>query len=183
MEIIGIEGERIRLVPLDREAHLENIVRWFNDPEVRKYLNHMLPISKEEEEKFFDQIRDSETDFVFAILDEKRNYIGITGIHELNWQNRSARTGMLIGEKSAWGKGYGTDVVKTRTRYIFEQLGLNRIKSETFVENGAMVKVFEKCGFTKVGVERQIRWRDGKWHDQIVWEMIYDDYLTIKENY
>ena len=34
----GWEGEKIRLVPLDRDKHLENAVRWFNDPEVTRWL-------------------------------------------------------------------------------------------------------------------------------------------------
>jgi hypothetical protein len=30
----GWEGEAVRLVPLERGAHLENALRWFNDPEI-----------------------------------------------------------------------------------------------------------------------------------------------------
>jgi hypothetical protein len=38
MDVIGIPGERIRLVPIGKEKHLDNFVRWFNDPEVIRYV-------------------------------------------------------------------------------------------------------------------------------------------------
>ena len=30
----GWEGEKVRLVPLDRDKHLDNALKWFNDPDI-----------------------------------------------------------------------------------------------------------------------------------------------------
>ena len=50
----GWEGEKIRLVPLDRDKHLENALRWFNDPDVTRWLETGdWPLTRGAEEEFF----------------------------------------------------------------------------------------------------------------------------------
>lgn len=34
----GWEGEKVRLVPLEKERHLENALLWMNDPEITRWL-------------------------------------------------------------------------------------------------------------------------------------------------
>ena len=34
----GWEGDKVRLVPLDKDRHLENALRWFNDPTITAWL-------------------------------------------------------------------------------------------------------------------------------------------------
>ena len=68
----------------------------------------------------------------------------------------------MIGERSAWGKGYATDAVRVRTRFAFGELGLHRIEGHTM--NPAMKRVYEKCGYQHEGVARRKFWRDGRWH-------------------
>ena len=51
----GWEGEKVRLVPLDRKRHLENAVKWFNDPEVTRWTAMGdWPLTDCAEEKFFE---------------------------------------------------------------------------------------------------------------------------------
>ena len=45
--IIGWKGERVRLVPPDRTLHLENALRWMNDPEITAALKFNLGISRQ----------------------------------------------------------------------------------------------------------------------------------------
>ena len=56
MEIVGLSGDRVRLVPPDRTLHLENALAWLNDPDVTATLKLNLGCSRRQEEKFFDQI-------------------------------------------------------------------------------------------------------------------------------
>jgi hypothetical protein len=50
----GWEGDKIRLVPLDREKHLDNAIKWFNDPQVTEWLETGdWPLTRGAEEDFF----------------------------------------------------------------------------------------------------------------------------------
>ncbi len=177
MDVIGIPGDRVRLVPADKEEHLDNFVRWFNDPEVVRWLAHNMPVSRMQEEKWFERMAESDRDIVWAVYDENDRHIGVTGIHRIDWKDRSAVTGTVIGEKDAWGQGYGSDVMRTRTRWAFEELGLHRLESECFAENMASIRCLEKVGYRRIGIARKKHWRNGRWHDCILWEILEEDYF------
>lgn len=52
----GCAGEKVRLVPLDKERHLANAVSWLNDPEVTAWtLVGDLPMTRLAEEDYFNK--------------------------------------------------------------------------------------------------------------------------------
>jgi RimJ/RimL family protein N-acetyltransferase len=174
MEIVGLRGERVRLVPPDRSLHLENALVWLNDPEITATIKYNLGVSRRQEESFFDSIEVRRgSDFVWAIVDEKAQHIGFIGLHEINWRNRWATGGLFIGKRSAWGRGYATDAVRVRTKFAFGELGLHRIEGHTM--NPAMKRVYEKAGYQHEGVARRKFWRDGRWHDADLYGLLADD--------
>src|SRR3954453_6899890 len=113
MELVGLQGERVRLVPSERSLHLENALRWFNDPEVTARLKMFTGVTRRQEEAFFDRIEaQRETDLHWAIVAEPEGHIGLIALHRVHWPTRSAVGGLVIGEKGAWGRGYATDAVR-----------------------------------------------------------------------
>ena len=173
--IVGWKGGRVRLVPPDRTLHLENALRWMNDPEVTAMLKFNLGASRRQEEAFFDRIESSgDDDFTWAILDESEHHVGFIGLHKIEWRNRSATGGLVLGERSAWGRGYASDAVYVRTRFAFAQLGLHRVSGRTF--NPAMKRVYEKAGYKHEGTARQVYWRDGAWHDVELYGILESDW-------
>ena len=59
MSIVGLKGERVRLVPPDRTLHLENALIWLNDPEITATIKFNLGVTRRQEELFFEQIETS----------------------------------------------------------------------------------------------------------------------------
>ena len=176
MPIIGLKGERVRLVPPDRTLHLENALLWLNEPEVTATIKLNLGVTRRQEELFFEQMETKrDSDFGWAIVDETERHIGFIGLHGINWRHRWATGGLLIGERAAWGRGYATDAVNVRTRFAFHELGLHRIEGHTM--NPAMKRVYEKCGYQHEGVARRKFWRDGRWHDADLFAVLGEDWL------
>lgn len=73
-----------------------------------------------------------ERDLVWALLDAEGRHIGFYGLHRVDWHNRCATGGLVIGERGAQGKGYGTDTIRTRLLIAFDQMGLHRVQGDTF---------------------------------------------------
>jgi len=144
MEIVGLRGERVRLVPVDRTQHLDNAIRWVNDPEVNRH-------------------------------------IGFTGLHAIDWRNRRANSGLVIGDKEAWGRGYATDAMRVRTKFAFETLNLHRVESEALADNEASQKALERVGYRREGVFRERFWSEGRWHDTIWYAILDEDYFASRE--
>jgi RimJ/RimL family protein N-acetyltransferase len=169
----------VRLVPVDVDLHLENYVKWLNDPEVTRWLLRTLPLTRLEERAFLERVAAGQASDVFwAVHDEHGRHIGGTGIHGIDWIHRSGTTGIVLGERSAWGRGYGKEVMALRTSYAFDELGLNRLESECFVENVASARCLEATGYKRIGIARARRWKHGAFRDTILWDFLAADYRT-----
>src|SRR5579885_2430695 len=133
----GWQGELVRLVPLEKEKHLENALRWMNDPDItRNLLVGDFPITRLAEEDWFtNNCKMNENNVAFAIELLNGEHVGFSGIHQINWKDRSAVTGTVIGVQEQWGKGIGTDAARVRTRYAFEVLGLRYLCSAALEGN------------------------------------------------
>lgn len=125
-----IYGERIRLSAPERED-IPLFVEWINDPEVRHGLELYLPMSRAREEKWFEDMlkRSAETHPLTIEVKEGDQWvkIGNLGLFSIHPRARSAEVGIMIGEKSYWNKGYGTEAMKLILKHGFETLNLNRI--------------------------------------------------------
>lgn len=169
---IGWEGEKVRLVPLDKERHLENALLWWNDAEITRFtLLGDMPLTRLAEEEWFEKMcaqssSQTATDIVFAVETlEGGEHVGFTGLHQINWRHGSAQSGTIIGER---GRGYGSDAARVRTRYAFEILGLRLLLSDVMAENAASLRMLEKAGYKEVGRTPRRYWRRGAYRDAVI---------------
>jgi len=165
----GWEGEKVRLVPLDKAKHLENALNWLNDPEVTQWtLIGDFPLTRLAEEDFFEKaMRSEQTQAAFAVETREGEHIGFCGIDQIDWRNGVGVTGTIIGRKDLWRQGYGSDTVAVRTRYAFEALGLRMLLSEVLGENVASLKALKKVGYREVGRIPGRYWKRGAYRDRI----------------
>nr|HET6904650.1 GNAT family protein [Ktedonobacteraceae bacterium] len=70
------------------------------------------------------------------------------------------------------GKGYGTEAQRLLTAYLFSTYPVMRVEASTDIENIPEQRALEKAGFTRDGVMRQSQWRNGGWHDIIVYSKL-----------
>jgi RimJ/RimL family protein N-acetyltransferase len=171
-------GERVRLRSVERED-IPTFVRWFNDPEVRQYLLMYEPMSKAKEERWFEDQLDRK-DYLFAIeaqIGEQWIHIGNTGLHQIDWKNRMAVFGIVLGEKAYWGQGFGTEATRTILRFAFEELNLHRVELEVFEFNPRAIRSYEKVGFRHEGTRRQALFRYGRYQDVHLMAILQEEFL------
>jgi RimJ/RimL family protein N-acetyltransferase len=169
-----LRGERVRLAP-PIEDYLPHYCRWFADLEVTRYLILRNPPSPGMEREWLDRVARSETDVVWAILVGDR-LIGNTGIHAIDWRNRHASTGIMLGEKAEWGKGYATEVMRLRTRYAFRELGLEKLSSSALMDNEGSKRALMRAGYRQYGVSRRDQYRDGRWQDLWLCDVLREEW-------
>jgi RimJ/RimL family protein N-acetyltransferase len=83
---------------------------------------------------------------------------------------------MVIGDKSYWGRGYGTDSVRVLLRLAFEKMGLHRVHLHVFEFNQRAISCYEKCGFRREGVLREYWFKLGRFQDTLVMAMLASEY-------
>lgn len=161
-----IYGQKTRLRRIERED-IPTFVRWFGDPDVRDFLLINRPISKAEEEKWFEnQIQDKSSElFAIETNDEETTHIGNIGLHDINWLHRHAELGIVIGEKRYWNKGYGSDAIRALLGFSFHEMNLHRVSLRVYEDNTRGIRAYEKCGFRHEGCMREAVFRKGRYYN------------------
>jgi len=172
-------GEKVRL----REYRKEDILmrlNYINDAEMLNLLISDIPypITQHEEEKWLNSISALGDTYKFAIetLDDSK-FIGGCSINDVDWKNSVATVGIFIGDKSCWGKGYGTDAMRTLMNFIFMQMNINKVKLTCYSFNDRAIKSYKKCGFSIEGVLRQEIYKNGNYHDKIIMGILREEFL------
>lgn len=161
-------GERIYLRPVEPED-VDRFVRWFNDPEVRATISTSFPMNRLREREFLDGLYKDHQDVILAIVVREGNaHIGVVSLHRMGLPNRNASFGIMIGEKSCWDKGYGTEATRLMLDYGFRTLNLHRVTLWVYATNTRAIHVYEKVGFREEGRKRESEYRDGAYQDDVL---------------
>ena len=105
----------------------------------------------------------------FAIETEEMGFIGTTNLVDIDWKNRTAFNGIMLGDKDSRGKGYALDAVMTVMRYAFKELGLNRLDGEMIAYNERSIDFYtRKCGWVVEGTKQDWFYRNGQFHDKVI---------------
>ena len=124
------------------------------------------------------------TDIQWAIcLKETDEYIGVAGLHALNWIARCGEFRILIGEKSAWGKGAGSEVLQLLTSYAIEILNFNKVWLGVNSGNIQAISSYKKAGYVEEGRLRQEIFRNGQYFDAIRMSLLKPEYDQSKQTW
>lgn len=177
-------GKRLYLRPVLKDD-IPFITAWINDPEITKFLKVNVPMTPEDEMKWFESISAKKpNDIVFAIvLKENDEMIGVMGLHHVNFLDGLARTGSFIGVKDYWSKGYGTEAKMLVLEYAFNTLNLRKVCSAVYDFNGRSKKCLEKCGYHEEGCWKSHAYRNGSYHDLFQMAVFKEDFLPLWEKF
>ena len=183
-----LHGERIRLRAAERED-ITAFLRWVNDVDVTENLFLVSPMSRFEEEQWYDAMMKKPTSehvLVIEIKDQSPNDdyrpIGTCQFHNLDWRNRSAEIGIMIGEKTFWNRGYGTETMRLLLKHGFDTLNFHRIWLQVYDKNKRGIRAYEKAGFRQEGKYRQAHYQNGQYFDVHLMSVLKDEWEQEKKN-
>lgn len=164
-----LEGEKVGLKKLTLEEATQKYVDWLNDMEVTKYLvSGSFPSDVEDIREYIKKANGPNT-VSFAIYEKSTDrHIGNVKLDKIDWISRKAEFGIMIGDKSCWGKGYGTETTQLILKYAFDILNLEKIDLGLVEENIPAYKTYKKLGFIEEGRRQNEQFIDGSYHDTII---------------
>jgi RimJ/RimL family protein N-acetyltransferase len=174
-------GKTVYLRPVERtDAAL--VQPWLNDPEVTRTLRTHGPMTLRAEEAYIDKMtQDPHSVLAVIVRRDADQEIGMTGLHQIDFQNRNAVFGITVGERGAWGQGFGTEATFLMVLHAFEAINLNRVMLQVYDDNPRGRHVYEKLGFRQEGVLRQENYRAGRYGDTIVMALLRQEWQEVRD--
>src|SRR5688572_27650888 len=106
----------IRLRPITVADATPHYLKWMNDEEVTRFLSTWdRRYTLGEIRDYLTNILANSSERMFAITDGSSHHVGNIKIH-IDRQHNTGDIGLLIGEKSCWGRGYATAAILAATR-------------------------------------------------------------------
>lgn len=116
----------------------------------------------------------------FFIFYKKLNsFVGTIKLDSIDWEKGLAVDGILIGEKEYQGMGIATQAYKILLNYGFSTLKLRKILGGCNEKNLSMIKVFNRLGYKKEGVFRNVDFIDDQWTDHLYFGIMKDEFKKI----
>lgn len=146
-KIIIIDGKRIYLRTLTVKDATERYCSWINDQEVNRFLDSKR-ITIDELKKYIQKrVSDSNCIFCGIFLKENNFHIGNVKLEPINFIEKKATLGIIIGAKNYWNKGFATESLEIILNYSFNTLGLDEIDLGVYKKNKSAIKAYIKTGF------------------------------------
>ncbi len=179
-------GERVRLVSPNVEGEAAIISGWTHNLDYSKRFRSGMarPMAVFEVKQFLtDQLKRSDESrnvFTFSIQRKSNDQLlGTAWLDPIEWSNRNARIAIYLGNPEAvrddWLEG-----VKLIVQYAFQELGLHRLTTQVFEDEGDVLEVFLEAGFVPEVRQREAAFHQGARVD-VVWFGILDPDWRLKE--
>lgn len=164
------------------ERDLPLLHAWANDEALWANLGGWrFPSGFESTKAWFASLRTDHLNHRFVIETKLDGaVIGTANLVDIDWKNRHALHGMVLGPVDLRGKGLGRDTVMAVMRYAFDELGLERLDGDIIECNEASYRLYVgKCGWREEGRQRRWHYRQGRFWDRIIVGVTRNDYTDL----
>ncbi|MEF2965863.1 GNAT family protein [Paenibacillus sp. M1] len=158
-----IEGRNIYLRKA-RESDLDDFYSYIQDSESTYLTGTQREFTLEEIAAWIKIISGSNSDRIdlMICLKQTNELLGEVVLNEINSINRSANIRIGISGAQHRGKGYGSEAIILMLEYGFNKLNLHRIELSVYDFNPRAIHVYEKIGFKREGLHRDVLYLNGK---------------------
>ncbi len=182
--VLCFTGQKVGLGPVDADLHLADMLKGINKEKVNRFITVVSPVTSPQERKYLEGIGSSNLNISFAInILATNEFIGLMGLHEIDYASGTATTGSVIVKPEHWQKGYGYDAKMLLLHFAFHRLNLRRINSSVIAFNDRSAGCLKKCGYKEEGIRKEMHYRDGKYWDQILFRVFRDEFEPLWESY
>lgn len=151
----SLKTDRLILKPVGPWGEFETTlqqIKWLSDPEVVKYSEqrhrtHTL----ESQRAYHKRINGRLGEYYWEIYSGDSPIGGVTAFIDLN--NSIADMGILIGERGAWGIGFGTEAWECAMDWLLWHK-VRKVEAGCMAANGGMIKVFQRTGMVFEGARK-----------------------------
>lgn len=157
-----LRGDKVLLRPFMVSDIDDLYIGWLNDPDVVQFSN----------QRFLKADRDSCLRYLALFEGTENLFISVRSLSDnrpvgtmtayVSSHHGTVDVGIMIGDKSVWGLGYGQDAWDTLTNWFLAREYIRKLTAGTLACNYGMVKVLERSGMSMEAVRKKQEIVNGK---------------------
>lgn len=154
MSNIRLTGLNILIESFTLADLTDTYVDWLNDREVTRFSN----------QRFREHSRNSSLDYLRSFDGGPNLFLSVKTLADkrpigtmtayISVPHGTADIGIMIGERSSWGRGYGLEAWNILLQWLLEQPTLRKATAGTLACNKGMLRIMERSGMSPDGVRR-----------------------------
>lgn len=167
MRAIFLQGKKMFLSPLLKDDNLDDYATWLNDKETTLYMGSgRFPSNNDSLKDYISSFINNKNGILLGIfLNTNAKHIGNITLHQIDWSNRFAEIGIIVGDKEVRGKGCAQEAISLIADHAFNRMNLRKVYAGMVHGNEASKKAFEAVGFKVEGILREHFYLNGKYLD------------------
>tara|TARA_R110000868_G_scaffold4211_16_gene26828 strand:- start:17982 stop:18506 length:525 start_codon:yes stop_codon:yes gene_type:complete len=172
----SLKGEHVFLRALESND-LDFLYQIENSTDVWEISGTTTPYSRQVLQMYLDNAHRDIYDvkqlrLCISTLDNKA--IGLIDLFDFDPKNRRAGIGIVIASQQSRNLGYGAEALELLCGYSKVTLELHQLYCNILDDNKPSIHLFEKLGFTKVGVKKDWIASNGKFKNEILYQKIFN---------
>ena len=163
-----------------RDLQLDDISRilaWRNLPEVASYMYTDHRISDAEHARWFAGAMSDDTKR-YWIIELDGAPVGLANLYDISPLHGRCYWAFYLADDRVRGKGVGSFTERFVMRYVFEELGLEKLCCEVLATNEAVIKMHQRYGFAIDGVLRSHVVKGGARVDVVAMSLLRPDWAA-----
>lgn len=141
-----LKGKKVLLRAFTASDINDTYIGWLNDPDVVQFSNQrFLRHDRESCLRYLASFEGTDNLFFSVRRSSDDSPVGTMTAY-VSSQHGTVDVGILIGDKSVWGMGYGQDAWNTLTNWLLERDGIRKLTAGTLSCNYGMIKLMERSG-------------------------------------
>jgi RimJ/RimL family protein N-acetyltransferase len=153
------------------DADVDRLIAWISSPQLLSQWaasGFSYPLTRAQMEAHIQKSAESGA-LIFKVLDREQSVVGHLELGSIDRFNRSLRIGRVLVAPERRGRGIGVNLMRAALGVAFDQLQMYRVELAVFDFNQAAIACYERVGFQREGVRREmLRSPDGYWSEIVM---------------
>lgn len=149
-----IRGSKVLLRPFCLEDVTDSYIGWLNNPMAVRFSNQrFLTHDRASCLRYLDSFAGTDNLFLSVRHLDTDQAIGTMTAY-ISGHHGTVDVGIMIGDISTWGGGYGQDAWNALTNWLLAQGSIRKLTGGTLACNIAMIKIMERSGMQLEAVKK-----------------------------
>jgi ribosomal-protein-alanine N-acetyltransferase len=180
-DVPTLDAERVRLRAL-RHADLPNLFALYSDAQAMRYWSFPPLARIEQAGELFERNERGRSagdcvPWAIALPSGGDVLVGTCSLFAIDERHRRAQLGYALAP-ALWGRGYATEAVRLALAHAFGVLRLHRLEADIDPRNASSLRLIERVGFVREGVQRERWFVGGEVQDSALYGLLARDYAA-----